>query len=223
MVFESRRCFRSSNQMMKSSLLFLCAGILSAQPFSVGVKGGVPLTSDLGGYYPTSESRRYTVGPMVIAGLPLGFRLEFAALYRRVGFRTAYSDILGDSFAERDRGNSWEFPIVVRRALWRGVYAGIGYAPRAINGSGQVNSISLTSINPFIKTYGERTIPGSWSTTHGVVGAIGIEKRWGPLHIAPEVRYTRWNKPAVDVNGSHGFSIQSTQNQVDLLVGIRFP
>jgi hypothetical protein len=223
MVFESRRFYRSSNQMMKSSLLFLCAGILSAQPFSVGVKGGVPLTGDLDTYYAISESRRYTVGPMVTAGLPLGFRLEFDALYRRVGFRTDFSDTFGDSFAERDRGNSWEFPILVRRALWRGVYAGIGYAPRAINGSGQVNSITVTSISPVIKTYSERPIPGSWSTTHGVVSAVGIEKRWGPLHIAPEVRYTRWNRPAVEVFGSRGFSIQSSQNQVDLLVGIRFP
>jgi hypothetical protein len=55
------------------------------------------------------------------------------------------------------------------------------------------------------------------------VSAAGIEKRWGPLHIAPEVRYTRWNRPAVGVFGSRGFTIQSTQNQVDLMVGIRFP
>jgi hypothetical protein len=209
--------------MTKSSLLFLCAGILSAQPISVGVKGGVPVTGDLDSYYAVSESRRYTVGPMVTATLPLSFRLEFDALYRRVGFRTADSDFLGDSYSERARGNSWEFPILVRRVLWRGVYAGIGYAPRVINGSAHTNSVFVTSLDPLIKTYSERTIPGSWDTTHGVVSAAGIEKRWGPLHIATEVRYTRWNRLAVDVNGSHGYSIQSTQNQVDLLVGIRFP
>ena len=43
------------------------------------------------------------------------------------------------------------------------------------------------------------------------------------LRISPEVRYTRWNKPALDVYSSHGFSIQSKQNQVDLMVGISFP
>jgi hypothetical protein len=209
--------------MIKSSLLFLCAGILSAQPFSVGVKGGVPLTGDLDSYWATSESRRYTVGPMLTAGLPLGFGLEFDALYRRVGFRTEYGDSFGDYFSERDTGNSWEFPILVRRALWRGVYAGIGYVPRVIDGSAHTNNVFLTSINPVIKGYIQQTLPGSWDTTHGVVCAVGIEKRWGPLHLAPEVRYTRWNRQAVDVEGSHGFSIQSTQNQVDLLVGIRFP
>ena len=208
---------------MKSSVLFLCAGILSAQPFSVGVKGGVPLTGDLDTYWATSESKRYTVGPMVTAGLPFGFRLEFNALYRRVGFRTSTRDILDGSYTERDRGNSWEFPILVRRALWRGIYAGIGYAPRVINGSRHFNSFFVTSINPVILTHSEGDSPGRWDTTHGVVGAAGIAKRVGPLRIGPEVRYTRWNRPAVNEYGSRGFSIQSTQNQVDLLVGIRFP
>jgi hypothetical protein len=157
---------------------------------------------------------------MVTAALPLGFRLEFAALYRRIGFRTIN---LGDAYSERDTGNSWEFPILVRRALWRGVYAGIGYAPRVTNGSAHVNYLTITSINPVINTFSERTFPGSWDTTHGVVTAVGIEKRWGPLHIAPEARYTRWNRLAVDVNGTRGFAIQSTRDQVDLLVGIRFP
>jgi hypothetical protein len=209
--------------MMRTSLLFLSASILSAQIFSVGVKAGVPATNDLDSYWATSESRRYTVGPMITAGLPFGFRLEFDALYRRVGFRTTSGDILGGTYNERDTGNSWEFPILARRTVWHGVYAGVGYAPRAINGSAHSNYFTVTSINPVTWTYGERDFPGSWLTTHGVVTALGIEKRVGPVHISPEVRYTRWNRLAVDESGSHGFSIQSTQNQVDLLVGIRFP
>jgi hypothetical protein len=155
--------------------------------------------------------------------LPHGFRLEFDALYRRIGFRTADLDFFGNTYSERDTGNSWEFPILMRRALWRGVYAGIGYAPRVSNGSGHANYVYITGLDPVTKAYSERTFPGSWDTTHGVVGALGMEKRVGPLHIAPEVRYTRWNRRAVDINGSRGFSIQSTQDQVDLLVGIRFP
>jgi len=160
---------------------------------------------------------------MVEAALPFGFRLEFDALYRRVGFRTGNSDILGGSYTERDRGNSWEFPILARRALWRGFYAGIGYAPRVINGSRHVDGVSVTSLSPLIETHYEFTIPGAWDVTHGVVGAAGIEKRAGPLHIAPEIRYVHWNAPAANVQGSHGFSIQSTEDQVDALIGISFP
>lgn len=208
---------------MKCSLLFLCAGMLMAQPFTVGVKGGVRLTGDLDSYWATSESKRYAVGPMVTAGLPLGFRLEFDALYRRAGFRTVHSDILGGFSTERDRGNSWEFPIVVRRTLWRGLYGGIGYAPRVINGSGHVNGVSVINLIPPTTTYSEFNIPARWDTTHGIVGAAGIERRLGPLRIAPEVRYIHWNRPAINEYGPHGFSILSTQDQVDLLVGISFP
>jgi hypothetical protein len=45
----------------------------------------------------------------------------------------------------------------------------------------------------------------------------------GRVWVAPEVRYVHWNKPAVNEYGSHGFSIQSAQDQVDVMVGIRFP
>jgi hypothetical protein len=209
--------------MMKLFWLLVCAGALEAQPVSFGVKGGVRLTGDLDSYWAESESQRYVVGPMVTVALPLKFRLEFDALYRRVGFRSGNADGFGDVYAERDRGNSWEFPIVVRHTFWRGVYAGVGYAPRVINGSSHIESTSVRSINPVIRTYSEYTLPGSWETTHGVVAAAGFEKRVRPVWVAPEVRYVHWNKPAVDVYGSHGFSIQSTQDQADVMVGIRFP
>jgi hypothetical protein len=72
-------------------------------------------------------------------------------------------------------------------------------------------------------TFQRYSVPGDWDTTHGVVVAGGIERRAGPLRLAPEVRYTYWNKPSVDVSGSQGFSIQSSQHQVEILLGIRFP
>jgi len=209
--------------MMKLSMLFLYAGVLQAQPFTFGIKGGVRLTSDLDSYFATTESKQYVVGPMLTARLPFGFRLELDALYRRVGYRTASSDVLGGFYSERDVGNAWEVPMVLRRTLWHGFYAGAGYAPRIINGARHFNSVSVTSLNPLLKSYYESSLPGSWNTTHGVIGAAGIEKRVGPLRIAPEIRYTHWNKPAVDLYGSHGFSIQSSQNQVDLMIGISFP
>jgi hypothetical protein len=201
----------------------MCAGLLGAQPVSFGVKGGLHVRSDLDSFYDFSESKRYTVGPMVTAWLPFGFRLEFDALYSRVGFRRSFSDILGGSYTQRDTGNAWEFPIIVRRTLWHGIYGGVGYAPRVINGSGHINALSITSINPPIKTYSSYGIPGSWETTHGVVGVAGIEKRFGPLRIAPEIRYTHWNQPSINVNSIHDLSIYTRQDQVDFLIGIRFP
>ena len=205
------------------SLLFMSTGVLPAQPVSIGVKGGGRITADLNSYSAISESKRYAVGPMATAGLPEGFRLEFDALYRLVGYRWSNTDPVGDQFSERDRGNSWEFPIVIRRTLWRGIYAGVGYAPRVTNGSGHYDSVIVEFLTPPVKTYHGQNVSVSWYTTHGVVGAAGIERRLGPVRIAPEVRYVYWNRPAQEMYGSRGFSIVSTQHQLDLLVGISIP
>lgn len=194
---------------MKSGLLLVFAAFpLLAQPFTVGVKGGVRLTADSDGV--VSQSRRYVVGPMVTARLPLGFRLEFDALYRRVGDFTSYGTI-HFFFIQQERGNSWEFPILIRRNLWHGLYGGVGLAPRVINGTAHIISYGFVPVN-----YSEFDAPATWQTTVGFVAAAGIELRTGPLRLAPEVRYTHWNRPANSVFGGN-------QHQADLLLGVTFP
>jgi hypothetical protein len=84
--------------------IFLHASVLAAQPFSVGVKGGVRLTPDLDPYWATSESKRYIAGPTIGVGLPKGFTLDLTALYCRVGFRVISSDILGGYYSSREVG-----------------------------------------------------------------------------------------------------------------------
>jgi hypothetical protein len=49
------------------SLFLVFSAVLSAQPFTIGVKGGVRLTGDLHSPYADSESKRYVMGPMVAA------------------------------------------------------------------------------------------------------------------------------------------------------------
>jgi hypothetical protein len=203
--------------MRPTLFLFLVAGVLPAQPFTFGVKGGVRLTTDLDNFDAKSESQWYVVGPMVTAGLPLGFRLEIDALYRRVGYRTSFGTVFG-YFTERDRGNLWEFPIILRHGLTRGLYAGVGYAPGTINGTAHVNQVGRLPV-----TFSVVDLPGAWDVTHGVIGVAGIEKHAGPLRIAPEIRYTFWTATALDLYGSQGYLVQSSQHQVDLLLGISFP
>jgi hypothetical protein len=110
----------------------------------------------------------------------------------------------------------------VRRNAWHGIFAGIGYAPRVIHGRGRLHSIQVTSFNPIVHAYNTFEYDGRWDTTHGFVTAVGTERRFGPLHITPEVRFVRWNKPAVNESGSRGFFIASTQNQVHLMLGIGY-
>jgi hypothetical protein len=149
--------------------------------------------------------------------------VEADALYRRVGYRWGEIDITGATHFERDRANSWEFPMMLRKTLGHGIYVGVGYAPRTIRGSGHVTATTAVSINPPAYTYHEFDTRATWETTHGAVVSAGMEKRLGRIRLAPEVRYVYWNRPSVEIYGSRGFSIVSTQHQVGLLIGFTIP
>jgi len=57
------------------------------------------------------------------------------------------------------------------------------------------------------------------STTTGFVIGFGADIHAIVLHIAPEIRYTRWGSPHFNIpNGS----ALSNQNQAEFLVGITF-
>jgi hypothetical protein len=163
---------------MKRSILFLpLATGAAAQPLTFGVKGGVRLTND-------SQSKPYVVGPMLTASLPLGFRIEFDALYRREGGFTQYGTI-HFAFVQQERGNSWEFPILLRRTVWRGMYGGVGLAPRVVSGTAHIISYSYFPVR-----YDEYDTTASWQNGVAFIATGGIERRIGPLRIAPEVRYS---------------------------------
>ena len=72
-------------------ILLLAASSAFGQHISVGIKAGVPLTDLLRnnsrdariyGEFPT-QTKRYTIGPVVDIGLPFGFGVEFGAMYKR--------------------------------------------------------------------------------------------------------------------------------------------
>jgi hypothetical protein len=206
---------------MRITILFLFSAVMAAQPFTIGVKGGVPLTNDRSGDS-ESESKPYTIGPTASVGLTRGFRLEFDALYRRVGYRTHELDIVGDLINTRAHGNSWEFPIILRRALYHGIFAGAGYAPRVISGSVHEEGSFVTSLLPFERTFRQSDGAGQWETTHGFVLTGGIEKRFGRIRVSAEIRYTRWNQPSINLGGSHLQLVLGSQNQADALLGVSF-
>jgi hypothetical protein len=101
-------------------LIFLAgARFALGQPFSFGVKGGVPSTDLLSatnfsggfGYFPTTN--RYIVGPEAELGLPFRFGVEFDALYRHLNYTNFRSgiDVLVNS--STTSGN-WEFPLLAK-------------------------------------------------------------------------------------------------------------
>jgi alpha-mannosidase len=206
--------------------LFLGALVVftaAAQPLSFGLKAGATLTGDLDGSSATSESKRVTFGPAVVVRLPRGFSVEVDALYQRVGYRSD-SSFFGLSYSyTRARGNSWQFPLLLRKTLAHGLYFGAGVVPRTIDGNEQATLVQATTLEHTAYQITQSQYPGEWRSEVGVAGVAGYEKRLGKLHIGPEVRYTRWTHPSLDVQGSRGFSILSNQNQVDVLLTVRFP
>lgn len=191
---------------------------VSGQSLSIGALGGVRVTNDFGGYLITSESRPYLVGPMVGFSLPLGFGIEFDALYQRTGYRADLGSCCASTF-ERERQNVWEFPLLVQYRIPNRVFkpfVEVGWAPR-IGTSGSVFDIVVNSV--VHTSYSIRTNT-TWPTTYGVVAGGGVEINFGRLRLTPEVRYTHWNQPAIVLMYPENPNYPSSQNEMNILMGI---
>src|SRR5437868_8630099 len=101
-----------------ATILFGCAAAM-AQPVSVGIKGGLPLTDFLnaasgGQSILSATTNRYVVGPSIELRLPAGFGVEFDALYRHFSYNATTN--LVDAISNiRTTGNDWEFPLLLKK------------------------------------------------------------------------------------------------------------
>jgi hypothetical protein len=209
-----------------SGISFLVLASLSpaiAQSISVGLKAGARLGDEFSDTNGTlhDESKRYTLGPMVDLKLPFRFSLELDALYRPVGYTVQNFDF--NFFTSRERSSSWEFPIVAKYrlpgALRIAPYVGVGYAPRVVYGSRVDGQIDYDLQGHIIRVSSTKS-DTTYDATHGMVIEGGVTIPVSHLHISPEIRYTRWNSPFLDHQGSHGFGYFSQQDQVELLFGL---
>ena len=201
------------------------AADLAAQRVFVGVKGGTPLSDSRlesvsggrsgGGPY-RLDVRRYTIGPTVEVGLPwFGIGVGVDALYKR--FETEDHRFFSPTFGTiyRSYYDSWEFPMVLRRA-WRvgalAPFAAVGGVMRVVPGGDGVSE----SFNGFPgQPQGIRTtypidytsIQGGWVAGGGVRLSV-----YRGLKVTPELRYTRYTSGR----------LLPTQNQVELLMGFGF-
>ena len=194
-----------------------------AQPIAFGAKGGVRATADFTGAPGlaslTSESRPYLIGPTIEIGLPLRLSVEFDALYRRVGFIGVQGGTLVGS-TTRDRSNSWEFPLLVKRRFRAGpahAFAGAGYAPRIVHGSDISSGYYLSGLTEAF--YHDQRSEASYPVTHGAVVSGGLDFAIGHVRVSPELRYTHWNAPFVDYS-LRGSSATSRQDELFVLLGV---
>jgi opacity protein-like surface antigen len=178
------------------------------QLFSVGVKGGVPLTDaySKGSYgiaFTTPDARRYIVGPTAELHLPFHFSVEADALYRRNGFDYGVSAI---AVTNKITVNDWQISFLGKYEPGTGpirpfVDAGIAY-----------RHVSLSYRTPFGPTDADNP-----STAGFTIGG-GIELKLLFFRLYPEIRYTRWPTSPFAATSA----VSSEANQADFLVGLTF-
>jgi len=231
---------------MRPWVIFLAGAPLAlAQPFTFGVKGGVPLTDFLSatstgnlGYFTTTN--RYIVGPTAELRLPFGLGVEFDALYRHLNYSNTANavDVLINSSTT---SGAWEFPLLAKYRFPSKLvrpYVEAGFAWNTL--SGLTQTITQTVIPTSVTTTSSTSSPAELrhNTVSGFVAGVGIDIHVLFLHISPEIRYTRWNAQhfvtpvfaviapgagLVNLSPALPGTIQSNQNQAEFLVSFTFP
>ena len=193
------------------SLLTLGAIAASAQPFSAGVKVGLPLTNFIdtvnsGNLTASSNTDRFIVGVTAELRLPFGLGVEGDVLYRRFNYNITALGLAAGSTSS----DAWEFPLLVKyrfpsRVVRPYVDGGIAWD----HVDGLANSILSAVQLPNV---------AQKPTTRGAVLGVGVEVKALVIRISPEIRYIRWT----DQHFNIGNVLQSNQNQAEFLVGITF-
>jgi hypothetical protein len=200
-------------------LLFMSSVAVFAQPFSFGVKAGVPLSDFISAasnseFNYTAPMQRYIVGGTAEVRLPIGFSIEFDALYRHLQLNGTAIGILPALASQASAGN-WEFPLLLKYRFHFPVvrpYIDGGVAWDTLTG------LSTAAAQADGILTGDGVGPHH-NTTAGVVLGGGVDIHALFMHISPELRYTHWT--AVQVSDTLGL-VHSNQNQAEFLVGFTF-
>ena len=213
------------------SLVFLSCVSGQAQRVSFGVKGGLTGMNGFSGFATNSETRAYTLGPMVEVKLPRSLAIEADVLYRRMGYTSSVS-YFGLTDITRMRAHAWDVAALLKYSGSRGAvrpYLAAGVALRRF--SGVAGTRQTFGHLPYSGTIVDTTSPLEAKyllerDPVGLAAGAGLQFKTGRLRIGPEVRYTRWLSRAVDEPGSQysgGFHpLFSSQNQIDFLLGLSF-
>jgi hypothetical protein len=208
---------------MRPVLLFLLGSVsVWAQPFSAGIKAGIPLTDFLnatenGTFNYEATMQRYIIGGVAEVRLPLGLGVEFDALYRPLSYYGAAGGITVSTSA-----SSWEFPLLLKYRFHFPVvkpYVDAGVAWDTLTGFKQsLGAVTGGSPGGVPLTSTPSAPPAlARNTTMGFVIGGGVDIHAIFLHISPEIRFTRWNSAQINTVG-----LQSNLNQAEFLVGFTF-
>jgi hypothetical protein len=203
---------------MRSLSLFLL-GVVSAfsQPFTAGVKVGVPLTDFINTVQNVSSSvpNRFIGGVTGELRLPFGLGVEVDVLYRRLHYQYTVGSPLSGVTIDRTTANDWEFPLLLKYRFPAKIarpYVDAGVAFDTLSG------LTDTVIQTFAPSLGLTGSALQNNTTKGFVIGAGLDVHAIVIHLSPEIRYTRWGSSHFNLNGV----LNSNQNQAEFLLGITF-
>jgi hypothetical protein len=206
-------------------ILVLISSILSAQIFSFGVKGGLPVTPTYDTQFESSrffagtvdfEVKRYAFGPTVEAKLPFGFRVEVDGLYQHVRTTAASAGAFptGALTFQATTATAWEIPMLLKRRFGHRTfapYAAIGSTLRHI-GDIQETEWIMPSFPGYSPSFTHAVYPSGEPLRAGITAAGGVSIKTHGLRFEPELRYTHWTSD----------HFLATTEQLDFLVGITF-
>src|SRR5579885_2019028 len=104
--------------MRPAFVLLLAAGAALAQPFTWGVRAGVPLNDAFNtvsnqNFTFNTNTNRYLIGPTAELHLPFGLGVEVDVLYRHFN----YQDLIGsgaNAVTSVNTAGAWEFPVLLK-------------------------------------------------------------------------------------------------------------
>jgi opacity protein-like surface antigen len=173
------------------------SGSICAQPFSAGLKVGVPFTDAVSlasgaSSEDIASTNRYIIGPYGEVRLPGGFSVEVDALYRSFSYA---SGPFGAS------NGVWEFPVLAKYKLLKS-----GPVKPYVEGGLLLSHLTGSDVNI------------THASNYGVTLGAGIEIHALVLRISPELRYEGF----VFHDFTSNSFVQSNRNQAVFLVGIGF-
>jgi len=199
-------------------LLFLLGAVAAcSQPFSAGVKIGVPLTDFISTVTNVSSSvpNRFIGGVTGELRLPFGLGVEVDILYRRLHYQYTAKNPLGGLTIDRTTANAWEFPLLVKYRFPMKLarpYVDAGVAFDTLSG------LTDTVTETLVPSAGVNASALQNNSTKGFVMGAGVDIHALVIHLSPEIRYTRWGAQHFNLSGVLG----SNQNQAEFLLGITF-
>ena len=170
----------------------------------------------------STTTNRYIVGPTAELRLPFGLGVEVDALYRHFSYNSSgvIGTIAGNLTNIDTTSGSWEFPILAKYRFKGKIihpFVSAGVAWDTLRGLTQTVTSVIANVTKTTTTSSPAELANS--TTRGFVLGGGVDVKALVIHIAPEVRYTRWGaRQFIDPTGL----FNSKQNQAEFLVGITF-